>query len=179
MACGTFSCLFILVSILRSSSFDEASFHLFSSLHYWSLLYKHTYKYITNNGLAWSLYIRRYIRMTFDLLTILFLFSLSLLSAFICPSLISLSPFPVVFFILTHSSCACCWLLPFSLCLCVCECHLSWTACNRSQYKQNVSGSGRDLGQAYVNFTRNSMDQIRSKVNDELWILTLFDVIYI
>ena len=45
------------------------------------------------------------------------------------------------------------------------------------QYKQNVSGSGRDLGQAYVNFTRNSMDQIRSKVNDELWILNLFDVI--
>ncbi|XP_046655109.1 calcium-dependent secretion activator-like isoform X6 [Daphnia pulicaria] len=45
-------------------------------------------------------------------------------------------------------------------------------------YKQNVSGSGRDLGQSYVNFTRNSMDQIRSKVNDELWILNLFDAWY-
>lgn len=51
-----------------------------------------------------------------------------------------------------------------------------WTWRNLWQYKQNVSGSGRDLGQAYVNFTRNSMDQIRSKVNDELWILNLFDV---
>ncbi len=51
-----------------------------------------------------------------------------------------------------------------------------WFTPSFPQYKQNVSGSGRDLGQAYVNFTRNSMDQIRSKVNDELWILNLFDV---
>lgn len=41
---------------------------------------------------------------------------------------------------------------------------------------QNVSGSGKDMGQAYVNFTRNCMDQIRSKVNDELWILNFFEV---
>lgn len=41
---------------------------------------------------------------------------------------------------------------------------------------QNVSGSGKDMGQAYVNFTRNCMDQIRSKVNDELWILNYFEV---
>lgn len=32
------------------------------------------------------------------------------------------------------------------------------------------------MGQAYVNFTRNCMDQIRSKVNDELWILNFFEV---
>jgi len=32
------------------------------------------------------------------------------------------------------------------------------------------------MGQAYVNFTRNCMDQIRSKVLDELWILTFFEV---
>jgi hypothetical protein len=44
---------------------------------------------------------------------------------------------------------------------------------------QNVSGSGKDMGQAYVNFTRNCMDQIRSKVNDELWILNFFEVNYI
>ncbi|XP_074000165.1 calcium-dependent secretion activator 1 isoform X2 [Rhodnius prolixus] len=42
----------------------------------------------------------------------------------------------------------------------------------------NVSGSGKDMGQAYVNFTRNSMDQIRSKVNDELWILNFFEQWY-
>lgn len=43
---------------------------------------------------------------------------------------------------------------------------------------QNVSGSGKDLGQGYVNFTRNNMDQIRGKVTDELWILTFFETWY-
>jgi len=43
-------------------------------------------------------------------------------------------------------------------------------------FLQNVSGSGKDMGLAYVNFTRNAMDQIRSKVNDELWILNFFEV---
>ncbi|XP_049781313.1 calcium-dependent secretion activator-like [Schistocerca gregaria] len=42
----------------------------------------------------------------------------------------------------------------------------------------NVSGSGKDMGQAYVNFTRNCMDQIRGKVNDELWILNFFEQWY-
>lgn len=42
--------------------------------------------------------------------------------------------------------------------------------------KQNVSGSGKELGQAYVNFTRNCMDQIRSKVTDDLWIINFFEV---
>nr|XP_014284742.1 calcium-dependent secretion activator isoform X3 [Halyomorpha halys] len=42
----------------------------------------------------------------------------------------------------------------------------------------NVSGTGKDMGQAYVNFTRNCMDQIRSKVNDELWILNFFEQWY-
>lgn len=42
----------------------------------------------------------------------------------------------------------------------------------------NVSGSGKDLGQGYVNFTRNCMDQIRGKVTDELWILNFFEQWY-
>ena len=42
---------------------------------------------------------------------------------------------------------------------------------------QKVSGSGKEMGQAYVNFTRNCMDQIRSKVIDELWILNFSEVI--
>jgi hypothetical protein len=33
------------------------------------------------------------------------------------------------------------------------------------------------MGQAYVSFTRNSTEQIRSKVIDELWILNFFEVI--
>ncbi|KAG7198307.1 hypothetical protein KM043_005710 [Ampulex compressa] len=41
-----------------------------------------------------------------------------------------------------------------------------------------VSGSGKEMGQAYVNFTRNCMDQIRGKVLDELWILTFFEQWY-
>ncbi|XP_057672217.1 calcium-dependent secretion activator isoform X3 [Diorhabda carinulata] len=42
----------------------------------------------------------------------------------------------------------------------------------------NVSGSGKDMGQGYVNFTRNCMDQIRQKITDELWILTFFEQWY-
>ncbi|KAK7576314.1 hypothetical protein V9T40_012600 [Parthenolecanium corni] len=42
----------------------------------------------------------------------------------------------------------------------------------------NVSGSGKEMGQAYINFIRNSMDIIRSKVNDELWILNFFELWY-
>lgn len=42
----------------------------------------------------------------------------------------------------------------------------------------NVSGSGKDMGQGYVNFTRNCMDQIRSKVADELWILSFIEQWY-
>ncbi|XP_076236618.1 calcium-dependent secretion activator 1 isoform X2 [Calliopsis andreniformis] len=41
-----------------------------------------------------------------------------------------------------------------------------------------VSGSGKEMGQAYVSFTRNCMDQIRGKVSDELWILTFFEQWY-
>lgn len=45
-------------------------------------------------------------------------------------------------------------------------------------FLQNVSGSGKDMGQSYVNFARNSMDQIRGKVTDELWILNFFEQWY-
>lgn len=41
-----------------------------------------------------------------------------------------------------------------------------------------MSGSGKDMGQGYVNFTRNCMDQIRGKVTDELWILNFFEQWY-
>uniref|UniRef100_A0A336KFR6 CSON009414 protein n=1 Tax=Culicoides sonorensis TaxID=179676 RepID=A0A336KFR6_CULSO len=42
----------------------------------------------------------------------------------------------------------------------------------------NVSGSGKDVGQGYVSFMRNNMDQIRGKITDELWILTFFETWY-
>ncbi|GIX91104.1 hypothetical protein CEXT_209192, partial [Caerostris extrusa] len=42
-------------------------------------------------------------------------------------------------------------------------------------YKQGVSSSGKDVGLAYINFARNSMEQLRQKVTDELWVLGLFE----
>lgn len=41
-----------------------------------------------------------------------------------------------------------------------------------------MHGSGKDVGQGYVNFTMNCMDQIRGKITDELWILTFFEQWY-
>lgn len=41
-----------------------------------------------------------------------------------------------------------------------------------------VSGSGKEMGQAYVNFANNCMDQIHGKVIDELWILNFFELWY-
>jgi len=45
-------------------------------------------------------------------------------------------------------------------------------------YKQNVSGSGKELGKAGVNFSRNNLDQIRQKITDELFILSIFEQWY-
>ncbi|XP_034139262.1 calcium-dependent secretion activator isoform X2 [Drosophila guanche] len=42
----------------------------------------------------------------------------------------------------------------------------------------NVSSSGKDLGQGYVNFLRNNMDQIRGKIGDDLWTLNFFEQWY-
>ncbi|XP_055857728.1 calcium-dependent secretion activator isoform X5 [Episyrphus balteatus] len=42
----------------------------------------------------------------------------------------------------------------------------------------NVSSSGKDLGQGYVNFFRNNMDQIRGKISDDLWTLNFFEQWY-
>nr|XP_042901984.1 calcium-dependent secretion activator isoform X8 [Parasteatoda tepidariorum] len=42
-------------------------------------------------------------------------------------------------------------------------------------YKQGVSSSGKEVGLAYINFARNSMEQLRQKVTDELWVLGLFE----
>ncbi|XP_050742909.1 calcium-dependent secretion activator isoform X6 [Drosophila biarmipes] len=42
----------------------------------------------------------------------------------------------------------------------------------------NVSSSGKDLGQGYVNFFRNNMDQVRGKIGDDLWTLNFFEQWY-
>lgn len=46
------------------------------------------------------------------------------------------------------------------------------------QYRQGMSSSGKEVGQCYVNFVRNSMEQLRQKVSDELWVLNLFELWY-
>ncbi|OQR68490.1 Ca2+-dependent activator protein for secretion 2 isoform A-like [Tropilaelaps mercedesae] len=45
-------------------------------------------------------------------------------------------------------------------------------------YRQGMSSSGKEVGQCYVNFVRNSMEQLRQKVSDELWVLNLFELWY-
>ncbi|KAI1285895.1 Calcium-dependent secretion activator [Halotydeus destructor] len=45
-------------------------------------------------------------------------------------------------------------------------------------YKQGVSSSGKEVGKAYVNFVRNSMEQLRQRVADELWVLNLLELWY-
>ncbi|XP_028966388.1 calcium-dependent secretion activator-like [Galendromus occidentalis] len=45
-------------------------------------------------------------------------------------------------------------------------------------YRQGMSSSGKEVGQSYVNFVRNSMEQLRQKVSDELWVLNLFELWY-
>lgn len=45
-------------------------------------------------------------------------------------------------------------------------------------YKKGVSSSGRDVGKAYINFVRNSTEQLSHKVLDELWVLNLYDAWY-
>ncbi|EEC12863.1 Ca2+-dependent activator protein for secretion 2 isoform A, putative [Ixodes scapularis] len=41
-----------------------------------------------------------------------------------------------------------------------------------------MSSSGKEVGHTYVNFVRNSMEQLRQKVSDELWVLALFEQWY-
>ncbi|XP_077497151.1 calcium-dependent secretion activator 1 isoform X4 [Amblyomma americanum] len=45
-------------------------------------------------------------------------------------------------------------------------------------YRQGMSSSGKEVGQQYVNSVRNSMEQLRQKVSDELWVLALFEQWY-
>ena len=148
---------FKIISLIKSNLSKMVNFS--SSLNLYST-------WTFNNTYCISLCIAVNYGMTLNFLTISFL-SISLW--FHCP--LSFSNFPARLFPVFPFLVVC-----MSLCACVACCLLFGISFNRWQYKQNVSGSGRDLGQAYVNFTRNSMDQIRSKVNDELWILNLFDV---
>ncbi|CAG0887234.1 unnamed protein product [Cyprideis torosa] len=42
-------------------------------------------------------------------------------------------------------------------------------------YRQNVSGSGKDLGASYIAFVRNTTDIMRAKIWDEDWLLVFFE----
>lgn len=42
----------------------------------------------------------------------------------------------------------------------------------------NVSNSGKDIGQLYVQFFTNNMEIIRQKITDDLWLLVFFEQWY-
>ena len=45
------------------------------------------------------------------------------------------------------------------------------------QNKNNLTGSGSDLGKSYMAFCRVNMDQIEKKIKDDLWVLSTMEVI--
>ncbi|XP_075678981.1 calcium-dependent secretion activator 1 isoform X1 [Dermatophagoides pteronyssinus] len=45
-------------------------------------------------------------------------------------------------------------------------------------YNKGVSSTGKDVGKSYINFIRNSAEQLRQKVCDELWVLSFFEAWY-
>ena len=46
------------------------------------------------------------------------------------------------------------------------------------QNKNNLTGTGTDLGKSYMSFCRGNMDQIEKKIKDDLWVTTTFEVIF-
>nr|XP_046918163.1 calcium-dependent secretion activator 1-like isoform X3 [Dermatophagoides farinae] len=45
-------------------------------------------------------------------------------------------------------------------------------------YNKGVSSTGKDVGKSYINFIRNSAEQLRQKVCDELWAIGFFESWY-
>lgn len=43
------------------------------------------------------------------------------------------------------------------------------------QQMQNVASTGKEVGAIYVAFVRNNMDQLRSKVADEFFLLNFYE----
>jgi len=41
--------------------------------------------------------------------------------------------------------------------------------------KNNLTGTGTDLGKSYMSFCRGNMDQIEKKIKDDLWVTTTFE----
>ena len=44
------------------------------------------------------------------------------------------------------------------------------------QNKNNLTGTGTDLGKSYMGFCRGNMDQIEKKIKDDLWVLSTMEV---
>ena len=44
------------------------------------------------------------------------------------------------------------------------------------QNKNNLTGTGTDLGKSYMAFCRGNMDQIEKKIKDDLWVQGTFEV---
>ena len=53
-----------------------------------------------------------------------------------------------------------------------------WNVKKILQNKNNLTGTGTDLGKSYMSFCRGNMDQIEKKIKDDLWVTTTFEVIF-
>jgi len=45
-------------------------------------------------------------------------------------------------------------------------------------YNKGMSSTGKDVGKSYINFIRNSAEQLRGRVTDELWVVSFFESWY-
>lgn len=86
------------------------------------------------------------------------------------------------------SSACCCLVFEFTLLLTHVSCSIScsilltllitasFVILDKTQQKQGVSSSGKEVASCYVNFVRNCIEQVRHKILDELWVLNLLEV---
>ena len=44
------------------------------------------------------------------------------------------------------------------------------------QNKNNLTGSGTDVGKSYIAFVQGNMTQIEKKIKDDLWVLSTMEV---
>ena len=46
------------------------------------------------------------------------------------------------------------------------------------QNKNNLTGSGTDVGKSYIAFVQGNMTQIEKKIKDDLWVLSTMEVCF-
>ena len=49
---------------------------------------------------------------------------------------------------------------------------------NYLQNKNNLTGSGTDVGKSYIAFVQGNMTQVEKKIKDDLWVISTMEVSY-